>query len=218
MTSPQPAKVKDYWERVAADFDTIYTGRKSRFKQWLDKVLRQDMYARHRLTLEECQPSEIGTILDIGCGSGRFCLPLAQTKTRIVGLDFSAPMLEIARREAEKAGVAGKCEFREGDFLKADLTGPFDAILAIGLFDYIREPAGFLLKIRSLLKQKFIATWPALWTWRVVPRWIRLNLQGCPVYFFTPGGVRELYRRAGLEIVRFERIGKIYFVVARPAG
>lgn len=218
MTLPQHPKVKDYWERVADDFDSIYTGDKSRFKQWLDQILRQDMYARRRLALEECRAPEIESILDIGCGSGRFCLPLALAKARIVGLDFSAPMLEIARRQAEKEGVAGKCDFREGDFMQTELEGPFDAILGIGLFDYISDPEPFLRKIRGLLKRKFIATWPALWTWRVVPRWIRLNLQGCPVYFFTPSRVRSLYRQAGLEIVRFERIGKIYFVVAKPAG
>ena len=111
MTSPQHAKVKDYWERVAADFDTIYTGKKSGFNRLLDKILRQDMYARHRLTIEECQASEIQSVLDIGCGSGRFCLPLAQTKARIVGLDFSAPMLEIARREAEKAELRQNASF-----------------------------------------------------------------------------------------------------------
>jgi len=218
MRSGESKKVKDYFERVAGDFDSIYSGKKSRFMQWLDKVFRKDMYERYRLTLEECRDPEIQSVLDIGCGSGRFCLPLAKEKNRVVGIDFSGPMLEIARSEGQKAGVSERCDFREGDFMQMNLDGPFDAILAIGLFDYIREPAAFLAKIRGLLKRKAVATWPAVWTWRALPRWIRLNLQGCPVFFFTPSGVRSLYQHAGLKIVRFERIGKIYFVVAEPAA
>lgn len=213
----ESGKVKDYFERMAHDFDSIYSGRKSSFMQWLDKVFRKDMYERYRLSIEECGGDDIQSVLDIGCGSGRFCLPLAKDKARIVGIDFSAPMLEIARRQAQEAGVAERCDFREGDFMQMNLEGPFDAILGIGLFDYIREPHGFLAKIRGLLNRKLIATWPTVWTWRVIPRWIRLNLQGCPVFFFTPSRIRALYRDAGLKIVRFERIGKIYFVVAEPA-
>lgn len=216
MTTSEQAKVREHFEKTAAEFDSIYSGRKSAFSRWLDRVFRKDMYDRFRLTVEECGIGAIDTVLDIGTGSGRFCIPLAQRGKRIVGVDFSRPMLEMARQYADAAGVSGRCEFREGNFADMAFDRPFDAVMAIGLFDYIRGPGPFLEKIRGLVRKKLVATFPALWTWRVVPRWVRLTFKGCPVFFFTPRRVKDLCARTGFDIVRFERVGKIYFVVAVP--
>ncbi|MEM7396980.1 MAG: hypothetical protein AAF492_32035, partial [Verrucomicrobiota bacterium] len=104
-----------------------------------------------------------------------------------------------------------------GDFMTLEFDETFDAIMAVGVFDYVNNQVPFLERMGSLTNQKMITTWPALWTWRVVPRWIRLNLAGCPVYFYTASKVRELHEKAGLTVTRLERVGKIFFVVAHPA-
>jgi demethylmenaquinone methyltransferase / 2-methoxy-6-polyprenyl-1,4-benzoquinol methylase len=57
-------------------------------------------------------------ILDIGCGTGDLSINIAklsQGKTDITGLDFSQPMLDIAKQKAEKAGVSDKITFITGD-------------------------------------------------------------------------------------------------------
>ncbi|MCZ6704564.1 MAG: methyltransferase domain-containing protein [Bacteroidetes bacterium] len=217
MTDVQSARVKEYWSNVAEEFDAIYSGKKSAVMRWLDRVFRKDMYERFRLTIEECEADEIKTILDIGTGSGRFCLPLAEKKAKVMGIDFSESMIELARRRAEEAGTADKCDFRVADFLQLRLDQVFDAVLAIGVFDYVKQPGPFLEKMSQVVQQKVVTTFPSLWTWRVIPRWIRLNLKGCPVYFFTRKQIRRYHDQAGLRIQRFERIGKIYFVVASPS-
>ncbi|HOW96592.1 MAG TPA: methyltransferase domain-containing protein [Kiritimatiellia bacterium] len=217
MADAEKKEVQAYFDRVAGDFDSIYSGRKSGFARWLDRVFRRDMYDRMRLTLEECSAPELKSILDIGTGSGRFCLPLAPGKERVVGLDFSPAMIELARKHAREQGVADKCRFEVGDFLQARFDEPFDAIMAIGLFDYIREPLVFLKRMKDSVRKKVVATWPTVWTWRAPVRWLRLKLQGCPVYFFTPAQIRKHYADAGFAVTRLERVGKIYFVVAAPA-
>jgi ubiquinone/menaquinone biosynthesis C-methylase UbiE len=45
------------------------------------------------------------TILDIGCGTGTYTLPLAQVAEKITGVDSSATMLERLRQEAKQAGL-----------------------------------------------------------------------------------------------------------------
>ncbi|MDJ0719287.1 MAG: class I SAM-dependent methyltransferase [Prochloraceae cyanobacterium] len=214
----QRPEVKQYWEKVADDFDSIYSGQKSPFMRFLDRVLRQAMCQRYDLTLEECKDSTIESILDIGSGPGRFCCALAPEKERVIGIDFSRPMIELAKQHAKELGVEDKCEFLVGDFLETDLSGPFDAVLAMGLFDYIKEPKVFLDKMSSLLSGKLISTWPTIYSWRMPVRWVRLNLKRCPVYFFTPNQIEQLHQKAGLEIQRFERIREIYFVVAHKQG
>jgi len=72
-----------------------------------------------------------GSALDVACGSGKLTAELARISPggRVVGLDFSAEMLEVARRSHPKL------EFIEGDALKLPFgDGTFDAAtIAFGL-------------------------------------------------------------------------------------
>jgi cyclopropane fatty-acyl-phospholipid synthase-like methyltransferase len=45
------------------------------------------------------------TVLDMGCGTGRHAIELAKRGFEVVGVDLSAKMLEVARRNALRAGV-----------------------------------------------------------------------------------------------------------------
>ena len=73
-----------------------------------------------------------GSALDVACGSGKLTAELARVagpRGRVVGLDFSAQMLEVARRD--HPGL----EFLEGDALNLPFeNGSFDAsTIAFGL-------------------------------------------------------------------------------------
>ncbi len=70
-------------------------------------------------------------ILEVGTGSG--CIAIACARafplSRIVATDVSAAALDVARRNAERHGVAARVELRLAD-LYAGIDGPFDAILS----------------------------------------------------------------------------------------
>jgi SAM-dependent methyltransferase len=56
-------------------------------------------------------------VLEIGCGPGYLHRALLREgAARATGVDLSARMLEIARAEAEAAGLAGRTSYRQGDF------------------------------------------------------------------------------------------------------
>lgn len=55
--------------------------------------------------LEEFQLPEGAAILDIGCGTGRHSVRLAQHGYRMTGVDISQSMLQIASQAAKQAGV-----------------------------------------------------------------------------------------------------------------
>ena len=75
-----------------------------------------------------------GRILDIGTGSGRLAIELAKTKGtdfRITGLDISGDMLELAKENAKKAGVADRIEFVLGTAADLPFTdGEFDLVMS----------------------------------------------------------------------------------------
>lgn len=45
----------------------------------------------------------LGSVLELGCGTGRVTVPMAQAGIDVVGLDSSAKMLQVARRKARRA-------------------------------------------------------------------------------------------------------------------
>ena len=68
-------------------------------------------------------------VVDVGCGSGVGGLSLADRVERIVLTDINPQALEIARVNAELAGVLDRVELVEGNLYSA-VTGPVDLIVA----------------------------------------------------------------------------------------
>jgi SAM-dependent methyltransferase len=65
-------------------------------------------------------------LIDLGCGTGRLLLAMAGRGCRVLGVDLSLPMLQVAAEKARQAGVAA-------DLLQANLTQL--ECLADGSFD-----------------------------------------------------------------------------------
>jgi release factor glutamine methyltransferase len=70
-------------------------------------------------------------VADIGTGSGCIAVSVAAERpnVHVVATDISRAALDVARRNAESAGVAARIEFVECAYLSG-ATGPFDFILA----------------------------------------------------------------------------------------
>jgi SAM-dependent methyltransferase len=66
-------------------------------------------------------------VLELGCGTGRVTIPVAQTGARTTGLDNAAPMLEIARRKAVEAGV--DVTWVEGDMASFSIEARFGLVI-----------------------------------------------------------------------------------------
>lgn len=56
-----------------------------------------------------------GPVLELGCGTGRISVPIARSRTAVVGIDRSAPMLAHAHRKALRARVRNRVRLVRGD-------------------------------------------------------------------------------------------------------
>jgi SAM-dependent methyltransferase len=71
-----------------------------------------------------------GPVLDVGCGTGRVMLHLAQQGLRVVGVDNSVVMLARGqRRLARMPGLKPLVTFIKGDALTAELPGKLKLII-----------------------------------------------------------------------------------------
>jgi demethylmenaquinone methyltransferase/2-methoxy-6-polyprenyl-1,4-benzoquinol methylase len=67
---------------------------------------------------EECLSNEPKRVLDLCCGTGDLAIAvcrLGKGEVRVVGIDYSPPMLEIARKKAEARCDSGDISFVDGD-------------------------------------------------------------------------------------------------------
>lgn len=106
-----------------------------------------------RLISELAQEAEDGTIVDLGCGTGRLMHALAQTPgaiqagTHIIGVDIHSPSIE----QAQKAGEAlqlDKVEYKQGSFLEiGDVLKPqsISALYSLGrTVNHVDGPPEFI--------------------------------------------------------------------------
>jgi len=73
-----------------------------------------------------------GRTLELGCGTGRLLLPIAQAGVEIVGVDRSAEMLSRARARLRRLRTPVRASLVRGDMrhLPFDRAQPFDLIVA----------------------------------------------------------------------------------------
>jgi SAM-dependent methyltransferase len=153
-------------------------------------------------------------VLDLGCGPGRVAEAVIQAgAARYVGIDLSPQMLELARMRVD----AHEVELIEGDFLEMDVSGTFDVVLALGLFDYLEEPERAAAWMRAHCSSALVASFPR-WEWIKAPlRHLHYALHRCPIFEYTEALAEELLSNAGFSRVELPSRGRFGFlVVATP--
>jgi 2-polyprenyl-3-methyl-5-hydroxy-6-metoxy-1,4-benzoquinol methylase len=94
------------------------------------------------------------TILDVGCGIGRWSRRFARCGARVVGVDPSTAMVREARRRTSSSGLDDRCAFLVGDLTELRLRARFDRILAVTVLQHIMEEGDLvraLVNLKALL-------------------------------------------------------------------
>lgn len=107
------------------------------YSQYYDLLYRDKNYAAEvdyvQRLIERERPGA-GTLLDLGCGTGRHDFLLAERGYRVTGADLSEDMLKVARAERERrlaSGAAAPLAFVPGDVRTLRLGERFDVVVSL---------------------------------------------------------------------------------------
>lgn len=92
------------------------------------------------------------TVLDFGCGTGRLIIPFAKKSEKVVGLDISKDILEIARLNAKKNDLHNIQFYLSDDNLTKISEQKFDLINSFIVLQHINIKRGEKL-IQLMIKQ-----------------------------------------------------------------
>ena len=150
--------------------------------------------------LERWLPAE-GRILDVGCGTGRYCRHLDGTGRRCTGIDLDPGMIE----EAERVHPSGDFRLMGMDEIGLLGAGAFDGIFCIGnVLPHLPAAglAGFLAAVHDLLRPG------GVWLYQTVNFDPLLEQDEHVFPPIRPGDGELVFRRAYRDI----RDGRLRFV------
>ena len=98
------------------------------------------------------RPFEGLAALDVGCGGGLLCEPLARMGFAITGLDAAEPSIAVARAHAEAMGVAVDYRCSSAEALAAERPESFDLVTCFEVVEHVADLDAFLGALHGLLK------------------------------------------------------------------
>jgi 2-polyprenyl-6-hydroxyphenyl methylase/3-demethylubiquinone-9 3-methyltransferase len=150
-------------------------------------------------------------ILDVGCGGGILSESMARAGARVLGIDLSPALIEVAELHALQARIAVEYRTAAVEDLARERPGAFDAVTCMEMLEHVPDPAAALQALAALAKpagdvivstlnrhpQAFaVAILGAEYIAQVLPRGTHDYLK-----FIRPSELTRWGRAAGLELL-----------------
>ena len=207
-----------YWDDVYREADlagTVYQRRKEETLKWV----------------ADLQLPANAKIIDVGCGTGRTAVAIAQMGFSVCALDRVTAMLEQTQRHAAHAMVSSQVIPTLGDVSKLEFeNNSFHLTVALGLLPWVSDPAQALKEMLRVTRRDGFLILSSDNSRRlnylmdpiehpiVTPlrrrvasllrgaRWLRRE-STFPVRMFSPAQFRRFLRNHRVEILREATIG-----------
>ena len=172
----------------------------------LDYITSQ-IAAEFGRNLSGARPFEGLRVLDIGCGGGLLCEPMARLGADVVGVDAAAGNIPVAQIHAEQSGLT--IDYRVGTAEDMVAEGAvFDVILNMEVVEHVPDPLAYLTACQQLLRPgglhicSTINRNPKSFAMAIVGaefvmRWLPKGTHEWSK-FITPDELFDVLRRAGL--------------------
>jgi 2-polyprenyl-6-hydroxyphenyl methylase / 3-demethylubiquinone-9 3-methyltransferase len=89
------------------------------------------------------------TALDVGCGAGLLCEPLARMGAGVTGIDAAPENIAAAKAHSVQSGL--QIDYRAGELADQGL-GQFDVVTSMEVIEHVTDPAAFIAELGRHLK------------------------------------------------------------------
>jgi ubiquinone/menaquinone biosynthesis C-methylase UbiE len=141
LATPGDAKAK-----VEALFDSLAP-------EYVRERERQFSFLSQKRIVMELLRGQRGRLLEVGCGPGAMLPDLLAMGFEVHGIDVSAEMIRSAEQRIAAHALASRCRLRIGDVERLRYSdASFDAVLSMGVLEYLPNHATALHEIARVLK------------------------------------------------------------------
>lgn len=180
-----------------------WDGRATRFaKRFAGTAARDPLLDRVRPCLDVTT-----TLLDVGCGTGRFTLELAPAVAAVTAVDPSAAMLQHLRATADEKGITNvhciQATWEEAEVDEADIS------ICAHVLPFIEDADRFLEQLDRSSRKRVFVYMNALGSETPDPFWRRFHgqpLPPSPTYLDAADVLEELGIEPDVEIVELPRV------------
>ncbi len=146
-------------------------------------------------------PSRKPSLLDVGCGPGFFVQAATQAGFAAAGIEVSRYAVNFAREQLDQ-------DVWQGQVRSTDLrSGPYNVVTMWDVIEHLADPADALAALAKVMAPRSVL---ALSTGDISSltarlsgaRWHLFNLPE-HMWFFNPGSLRRLLRKAGLRPIDY---------------
>lgn len=156
-SQPLPARDGHYSYSAYADPRMAETFDAARFSGPIGRLLAE---TQERVIAGFLSPLEGARVLDVGTGTGRAAIALAQRGAVVTGVDASAEMLAVARLRAQEAGVS--VTFVQGDAHALDVADrSFDSVVCLRVLMHTPDWRRSLRELCRVARHRVVLDYPA---------------------------------------------------------
>jgi 2-polyprenyl-6-hydroxyphenyl methylase / 3-demethylubiquinone-9 3-methyltransferase len=114
------------------------------------RYIREQVNAHWGVDAASFTPLVARRALDVGCGAGLLCEPLARLGAAVTGLDAAAENIEVAKLHAAQSGLA--IDYRHGSV--ENLSGErFDLVTSMEVVEHVTDPGAFIAGLADALAE-----------------------------------------------------------------
>ena len=114
------------------------------------KYIKNKLFEKKQLIKFSKKSLSNFNILDLGCGGGLVCEPLARLGANITGIDFVKQNIIAAKKHAKKSNT--NIEYLHQDINNLKLKKKYDAILILEVLEHIEDWKKIIINVKKLLK------------------------------------------------------------------